>query len=175
MTKTLIRIIAVLEIIGGVCGIGYVAQGLVGTPFNAFLMVLTPFVVGIYVLSLVAGVALWRGSAFGRNAAIIVQAIQVPKLISPPIIFIFSFGFDLWVHCIWSEAGTTVGFELKLLAFNQFFINMWGASVGLGVSITAVIFLIVLVRYTPRTDSAVYSSPPPPPPPSGLTGSPDVG
>jgi len=34
-----------------------------------------------------------------------IQAIQVPKVISPLIIFTFSFGFDLWIHA----SATVVG------------------------------------------------------------------
>jgi hypothetical protein len=161
--KIWVRLIAVLEIIGGVFGVGFLIWGLSTAPFNPLLLLLVPIAVSIYIFSLVAGVALWRGSTFGRQASIIVQAIQLPKLVSPPLIFIFSFGCDVWIHYLWSAGSASVGFEFKLLAFNQFFVNVRGAPLGLGVSITAAIFLAMLVRYKPDLVSVTYSPPPPPP------------
>jgi hypothetical protein len=163
MAHIWIRIIAVLEIVGGVFGIGLVAWGLFFTPFNPFLLVLVPIAIGIYIRSFVAGVALWRRSPFGRKASIIVQAIQLPKIVSPAVVFIFSFGLDLWVHQLWSGGLTTLGFQLKLFAFNQLYINVPGAPIGLGVSITALVFLSMLIRYKPGETPSEYSMPPPPP------------
>src|ERR1700753_2948217 len=98
MRRILVRIIAVLEIVGGVVGICFVAWWLLAVPFNLINILLAPIPVGIYVFSLAAGASLWRGKSFGRKASIAVQAIQLPKIISPWLIFMFSFGFDLWVH-----------------------------------------------------------------------------
>ena len=150
MAKVWIRIISALEIVGGVIGIVFVIWWLSTTPFNLFSLVLAPLPIGIYLLSLTAGVALWRGSSFGRNASIIVQAIQLPKITSPLVIFMFSFGFDAWVHILLAKGSANLGFELRFLAFNQFFINVRDAPIGLGVSIMACIFLSLLVRYKPR-------------------------
>jgi hypothetical protein len=45
------------------------------------------------IFSVVAGIALWCGTSFGRKASMVVQAIQLPKIISPALIFMFS----LWI------------------------------------------------------------------------------
>jgi hypothetical protein len=147
MTKLWIRIIAVLEIIGGIFGILFVAWQIAVSPINIFTIIIGLVILGIYVLSLIAGVALWQGRPFGRTASIIVQAIQLPKIISPTIIFTFSFGLDLWIHFLLSETMTNVGFQFRFLAYNEFFLNMQGAPLGLGISIISCIFLVILVRY----------------------------
>jgi len=161
--RILIRIISALEIVGGVFGIGFVIWVMLKMPFNVFSGALGVISIGIYALSLVAGIALWGGRPFGRKASIIVQTIQVPKLVSPLFTFIFSFGFDLWVHYLLAGNFATLGFEFRFLAFNQLFINLPGAPLGLGVSISAFFFLTVLFRYQP--EKTVNETAPPPPPP----------
>src|SRR5687768_5313351 len=161
--KTWMRIIAVLEIIGGVFGIGLVIWLLLATPFDLFMLLLLPIPVGIYILSFVAGVGLWRGNSFGRKASIIVQAIQLPKVVCPLFTFIFSFGFDLWIHYLWYEGLSNLGFNFRFLAFYQLSINIPGPPTGLGVSVTAWIFLVMLRRYNTSSISEVDVPPPPPP------------
>jgi len=152
-----------LELVGGVVGIGYEIWWLLATPFNALTLILAPIPISIYILSLVAGVALWRGNSFGRKASIVVQAIQLPKIVSPLIIFMFSFGFDLWVHILPTRRFSNLGFEFRFLAFNQFFFNVQDAPCGLGVSITACIFLAALLRHKPgRVEDAAILPPLPP-------------
>jgi hypothetical protein len=162
MLKPWLRIISVLEIIGGVFGIGFVIWWLLAAPINAFTVILAPIPISIYVLSLVAGVALWQGSSFGRKASIVVQAIQLPKIVSPLIIFMFSFGFDFWIHILFVKGFSSVGFEFRFLAFNQLFINVQDAPLGLGVSLTAAIFLAMLLRNKPRRTKEVTILPPVP-------------
>jgi hypothetical protein len=165
MSKTWVRIISVLEIVGGVVGIGFMSWVLLATPFNAWALIIAPIPISIYILSLVAGVALWRGNSFGRKASIVVQAIQLPKIISPLVIFMFSFGFDLWVQFLLARGFSNLGFEFRFLAFNQLFFDVQDAPFGLGVSITACIFLAMLLRHKPgRAEEAAILPPPPPPP-----------
>ena len=160
--KPWVRIIAVLEIVGGVFGLGLVVWQLLAAPSNVFLLLLAPIATGIYILSLVAGVGLWRGSTFGRKASIVVQSVQAPKVISPLVTFAFSFGLDFWIHQLWYEGMTNLGFNFRLLAFYQLSINV-PAPIGLGVSITALVSLVLLRRYDPNSISAMDMPPPPPP------------
>jgi len=113
-------------------------------------------------LSLIAGLALLRNRPLGRPASIIVQTIALPKIISSQVIFMFSFGFDLWIY-FWQTAGVSnAGFQLKFLAFNQLFFNIPDAPVGFGISITSCIFLAVLLKHKRRT---IVEEPSPPLPP----------
>jgi len=78
----------------------------------------------------------------------------------------FSFGFDLWVHILLTRELSNVGFEFRFLASSQFLFNVPDAPFGLGVSITACIFLAMLFRYKPgKGEESVILPPPPPPPP----------
>jgi hypothetical protein len=130
-------------------------------------LILAPIPISIYILSLVAGVALWRDNSFGRKASIVVQAIQLPKSVSPLIIFTFSFGFDIWAHILLTGEFSKLGFEFRSLADTEFLFNMQDAPFGLGVSITACIFLAMLLRHKPgrAKEAAIFPPPPPPPPP----------
>lgn len=164
MLRPWVRIIAGLEIVGGVFGVGIVAWWFLAAPVNTLSLLLAPVPVGINVLSFVAGVALWRGSEFGRKCSMAVQAIQAPKIISPAVVFMFSFGFDLWVHyLVLSEELANLGAEVRFLAFFQLSFGTAGVPVGLGLSITACLSLALLSKYKPGEISAIDTPPPPPP------------
>jgi hypothetical protein len=163
MSRVLIRSIAVLEIIGGVSGPLLVIWALAVSPLNLITLVISIFPLCIFMLSVVAGVGLWRGTPFGRNASILIQAIQIPKIISPLMIFVVSVGVDLWIHIVVSELFSNVGFEFKVLAFYQIFFAVPQAPYGLGISVTSCIFLVVLIKYRPG--QVVTSDDPLSPPP----------
>ena len=154
MTKTWLRILSILEMVGGIVGIAFVMWWFSVMPFHLYSLVVAPIPIGIYILSFVAGLLLWKGNRFGRTTSIIVQAIQIPKIFSPYIIFMFSFGFDLWVQVMISNEGyLTYGIEFRFLAFNQLFLNAQNTPFGFGVSITALIFLILLLSHKPYKSS----------------------
>jgi len=158
------KIIAVLEIIGGIFGFLIVIWVLASMPFDPTALILAPIVFLIYGLSLFAGIALFRERKYGRTASIVVQCIQIPKIFSPALVFIFSFGFDVWVHYLMQVGGfTTAGVEIKLLAFNQLFISVPGAPVGLGISIVGCVWLALLLKYKPGATPETIEPPPPPP------------
>jgi len=157
------KIIAVLEIIGGIFGFLIIAWVLVSMPFDPTALVLAPIVFLIYGLSLFAGIALLRDRRYGRTASIVVQCIQIPKIFSPALIFMFSFGFDVWVHFLLHPNFTTAGVEIKLGAFNQLFISVPDAPLGLGISLVGPVFLALLLKYNPSAAPEPIEPPPPPP------------
>lgn len=116
MTKFLVRLLAVLEMLGGVAGVGTVFWQILAAPDDDPAITLAPIPAVLYVFSFVAGLLLWLGRPGGRKASMAVQVLQVPKLMSPQVAFIFSVGCDLWVHYLWRDEFSLVGFELKLLA-----------------------------------------------------------
>ena len=151
------RVIAATEILGGLAGIPIAIWSFLTSPFNGFaLTIFAPIIVAIYVLSIVAGVALWRGAELGRRASIVVQAIQLPKVTSSIFVFMFSFGFDLWVQIV------SLSFHLRFLAFHQLFINKPGTPFDLGVSVPALIFLALLRKHRTVAISNTHMPPPPP-------------
>lgn len=162
-----IKVISALEIVGGVSGIAFIVWVLASAPYNPINLLIAPIPLGIDALSLLAGIALWRGGSFGRTASIVVQTIQIPKLMSPLLTFAFSFGLDVWVHYqLLAGNFEKLGVQFTVLAFNAFYINVPGSSMGLGISLTACVFLALLFRYRPGAAAGEIppASPPPPPP-----------
>jgi len=152
MSKFWIRLIAILEIVGGIFGIAFVVLQLVARQTG---LLFASIALAVYILSLVAGVALLRNRPFGRIGSIIVQCIQLPKYVSPLFVFMFSFGFDAYLYfALTNTANAITGFEFKFLAFNQLFVNVADAPVIFGVSIPASIFLAMLLKHRLRADSA---------------------
>lgn len=166
MPKIWVRIIAILEVVGGIFGIVFVAKQTADNAIDSLNLVLALISVAIYVFSFIAGIALWREQPFGRIASIVVQAIQLPKYASQLLVFMFSFGFDTYVYgALANNASPILGFELKFLAFSQLSVNVADVPAGFGVSISAAIFLAMLFKYKPHVDTSVdeQSSLPPAP------------
>jgi hypothetical protein len=139
------RIIAVLEMVGGVAGALLFIWRLTESPLSVGTLILALIALAIYVLSTVAGIALWRGRRFGHTASLIVQAIQIPKILSPVIVWTFSLGFDAFLYVVQMNNGIKYGIEFKVLAFHQLFLNYTGAPFGFGLSLTALTCLMVLI------------------------------
>lgn len=154
MSKIWIRIIAVLEIVGGVSGIGFVVWQFVAGQNDRLTLVFASMAFAVYTLSLIAGIALLLNHRFGRIGSIVVQLIQLPKYSSQLLVFMFSFGFDAYLYfALTNTANAIMGFEFKFLAFNQLLVNVTDARVIFGVSIPASIFLVMLLKYKRRAGS----------------------
>jgi len=147
MSKFWTYLIAIPEIVGGLCGVTFLIWQSVTTPIALHNIPVAIIVVAIYLLSLAGGIGLLLGRNFGRVASIIVQVIQLPKYSSQILIFMFSFGFDVYVYGMLTNTAQTIfGVEFKLLAFYQLFATVIDAPVLFGISIPATAFLIVLLR-----------------------------
>ncbi len=151
MSKIWIRIISVLEIVGGLSGIAFVGWEIAAAPTDHHPLLIGAIALLVYVFSLVAGVTLWLERPFGRVASIVVQAIQLPKYTSQLIVFMFSFGLDVYVYgMLTTNAQPVFGFELKFLAYNQLFVSLPDAPAGFGISISACVFLGMLLKFKPK-------------------------
>lgn len=147
--NTWMRIIAVLEIIGGGVGVLFVVYMSVMSEFAFNVIILMPIFLGIYILSLLAGIKLWERTEFGRKASIVTQFIQLPKLVSPAFTFMFSFGFDLFPHITFVNNLSTMGIQFRLFSDGQMFLNTQ-APLMLGFSLTSIFALIQLWNYDPN-------------------------
>jgi hypothetical protein len=121
--KTWIRTIAVFEMVGGTVGILFMLYVGLTTSFAWSALFVLPVVLLIFSFSFIAGLYLWRGTEFGRKSSIVVQLIQLPKLMSPFLVFSFSFGFDLFPHLSIMSGFSNVGIQFRVLADGQLFIN----------------------------------------------------
>lgn len=63
----------------------------------------------------------------------------------------FSFGLDVYVYgMLTTNAQPVFGFELKFLAYNQLFVSLPDAPAGFGISISACVFLGMLLKFKPK-------------------------
>lgn len=155
MSKFWIYLIAILEIVGGVCGIAFIVWRFSAAPIDRHTFPFAIIIFVVYLLSLAAGITLALGRRFGRVASIVVQAIQLPKYSSQLLIFMFSFGFDAYVYgMLTNNAQPVFELEFKFLAFNQLFVNVADAPVVFGISIPASLFLVMLLRKAKLAPSA---------------------
>ena len=164
MSRASRRLISGLEVVGGVFGVFTFAKHLPGYRLDAYLLLLAPIVIGIFLMSLIAGVLLWRNHRAGRMASIIVQVIQLPKIVSPLLTFLFSFGLDCYPYLQVNKGRVLhAGVGFKLGAFYNLYLNNPGIPFSVGISIPAIVFLIVLLRHKA---AGTREKPMPPPPPT---------
>ena len=148
MSKVWVRLLAVLEIVGGVFGIAFVLSQVATGQNNRLSLVFAFIAFVVYILSLVAGITLLRNHRFGRIGSVIVQSVQLPKYSSQLFVFMFSFGFDAYLHFgVTNAMNVIMGIQFKFLAFNQLFVNVLDAPVRFGVSISSCIFLTMLLKH----------------------------
>ena len=163
-----LRFIAALEVVGGACGFGFIVWALLQTPLDSRTALVALFVLAVNALSFVAGVALWGGRRLGRTLSIIVQAVQLPKIVTQQMLFLFSFGLDLWVYAAQVGPRAILGFQFNVLPSSQLYFNALGSPFTLaGVSVSSIAFLVMLIRYKGEDTAAGRDEPPtgPPPPP----------
>jgi hypothetical protein len=160
MPKVLRRLISLLELIGGTCGLVLLAKQIPYFRVEANVIILLPIAIGIFLMSLVAGALLWRDHRAGRIASIIVQAIQLPKLASPLLIFMFSFGLDFYPYIAVTRGVFDAEVDFKVLAFYNLYLNQPRFPFAFGISIPAIAFLIMLLRYKPERASGKMMPPP---------------
>jgi len=128
----LFRIVAILQIAGGFYGLFQAAPALFAGRASLVLLI----GVGLSVLALVAGVLLLEGSASGERLSRLVQALQIPLVVSP----LFSYGWHL-------GAGLPLRLQLSpafrfsfdwMLPSHGLHLNVGGASsMAIGVNVLA--------------------------------------
>ena len=151
MSNFWIKFISILEIVGGISGILFAIYLLIVSQHNLYSFLLYPIVFAICILCLSAGALLSRKKELGRKLSIVIQIIQIPKLVSVPLTFTISFGLDIYPYISVIGKTSKAGVDIKFLAFYQFLISLQNAPFGVGVSITSIIFLIILLRGLPES------------------------
>lgn len=149
MNNFWLKTISLTEIIGGGCGVLLTIYFIFVTKHTAFSFAIFPILFAINFMCLFAGIFLWKKNVIGRKLSIITQFIHLPKIVSPLLTFMFSFGIDIYPYAQFWDRSSKMGIEFKLIAFYQFYINMQNAPIGFGLNIVAIAFLIMLFRYDP--------------------------
>lgn len=166
MSNIWTKIISILEIIGGFFGILFSIYLFVFTPYSfSFLVIVLLFIV-VSITSLLAGIFLWKKTKTGKILSIIIQSIQLPKIISPTFTFLFSFGFDTYPYYWIKDGFTKLGIEFRILSSLQLFLNSEQMPTGIGISIVSVIFLVILFNFDPTEIPDLTGDKDPPPSPA---------
>jgi len=99
MKITLIKLVAVFEVVSGLAGLFAVVAALVGMASAELVSMLW---YGIFPLvSVFAGVVLWRGSRLASGLSILVQLLQVPLVITENVTLNLAAVMKLSISGIW--------------------------------------------------------------------------
>jgi hypothetical protein len=128
MKITLIKLVAVFEVLSGLAGLFAILAALVGMASPELVSMLW---YGLFPLaSVFAGVVLWRGSRFSAGLSILVQALQVPLVITEDLTLNLAAVMKFSVSAIWC-----FGDDCRI-------------RVVLGINLLALVVLIVLLSVT---------------------------
>ncbi len=142
------KTVAVLEVVGGVCGTATVAYLLTQRPHAPREVGLAAVLIAAYLLALYAGVMLWRDTWAGRVASVLAQLIQLPKVLSPKLAFMVSYGLDFAPMAVSSPgpAGYGLVFDARVFSYPLLLVNAEWLPTGFGVSVVSLLSLRLLLR-----------------------------
>ena len=146
MTRFWQRIIAIAEVIGGVLALSAtIFAAKAGASKSAV-------VVGaaLDLLVLVAGVALWSGSAAGMVLSEVALSLQCVQVFTKGFVWQYVAGLALLVQMIGGEIEWSAG----LLVRHTFFQAEAGSGAGLGVNLIAIAALTFLIMTHKQSKSA---------------------
>lgn len=134
MKRALLKLISVFQILAGLAGIYAVGISLVGMATAELAPML--WYGAFPLLSVIAGVLLWRGSKFGFGLSVLVQLLQVPILLTE------SFSFNL-------------GAIMKLSISGTWCLGDCRVRLVLGINLLALAVLILLLLCKSEAESNV--------------------
>ena len=142
MNKWLKIFLAIVQICGGLLGIGLIGRVFLGEELAPIEMIIYSAFVIVFAYGILAGVALIWKPRLGLILSLIFQGIQIPYIITPLVSYILSSGVYLNVY--WHETGW--GAEYALLGSRfYFYLNREGPLFA-GVNIVALVLFIFLIR-----------------------------
>ena len=156
-----LKAIAVLEIVGGVCGTASVAYFLILRAPTPGEIGLAAVLIGLYLFGLFAGVMLWRGTRVGRVTSIVAQLVQLPKVLSPALAFMMSYGLDFTVMALSNpgRGGHELSFNVWGPSHHLVLVGAEGLRAGFGVSVVS-LFALWLLRRSGATAAPTVSTAP---------------
>jgi len=134
MKRVLLKLISVFQIVAGLAGFYAVGISLVGIATAELAPML--WYGAFPLLSVIAGVLLWRGSKFGFGLSVLVQLLQVPILLTE------SFSFNL-------------GAIIKLSISGIWCVGDCRVRLVLGINLLALAVLILLLSCKSEAESNV--------------------
>lgn len=157
MNKKLKVTVAIIQIVGGLVGIGIIGLAFLTDHVPLITAVIHTTFMLIFTYGIVAGLVLITFERLGMILSAIFQAIQIPVIIGPTFSYCMFSGasFKIFKHI------TGFGFDFGFGSYYNFYINS-GQQQLLGINILALVLFILLIRGF--RISAIYTQPAEPQP-----------
>jgi hypothetical protein len=141
MSKLLRTVVAVMEILGGLVGIGIIANTLLSEQLSQSAVIVNAGFVVVFLYGIAAGAALIKTPRLGLVLSIIYLGLQIPIIITSQLSFDLFSGAS--VNILWYETG----FWCNLLFGSRYYFNLnSGEPWCFGVNILALVLFILLIR-----------------------------
>lgn len=144
------KIVAVIQIVGGVIGLFANAMAF-STTAQINLMVFLPLAItsGFFAIFIIAGIWLWSNRRSGITLSIVAQLLQFISFSTPAMLYKFVGGLGLTVIISFSTGDVNFAVELGSKWASDFFNPRLPQE--LGFNILAAFFLFILLRSRPAT------------------------
>jgi len=144
--KNILKGIGILEITGGVTGIGLILWLMLqGMETNTYVFLILLFAIGFYIYSIFAGIRLFKRKEMGVFHSRVLQFLQIPGISLLGITYILTSGGYLFVG--YNSTEGNIKFDFGLIA-SKFQINILNTDQGSFVylNIMAIIVLVLLEK-----------------------------
>lgn len=141
MDKKLKMAVALLQIVGGLVGLGIIGRAFLSGDVPLITMVIHLGFVFIFAYGIIAGLVLIKMERLGMILSMIFQAIQIPIIMGPSLSYSMFSGacFNIYKHAMgW-------GFNFNFGSSYVFHVNS-GEPGLMGINIVAVVLLILLIK-----------------------------
>lgn len=136
MSPTVRKLIAVLEIVGGLAGALAVTIEVAGKPAAPGGLLRASGLTTLFLFTLFAGVMLWRDTRTGRVCSLLAQCFQLPKILAGDSAFLVSYGLDVSVLAISVPGNWGVTFDIRVFTYYQL-VSGPARPRGFGISLMA--------------------------------------
>ena len=141
MNKSLKVILLILQIGGGLLGIGLIGHSLLTKELTQTTVVIHIAFICIFLFGIVAGAALVRKPKLGLWLSAVFQAMQIPIVIIPAAAYVLASGacFNLYRHA--------TGFGFNFLFGSRYYFSIHSGEPWMaGINVLALVLFILLVR-----------------------------
>lgn len=150
--STVARIFALILLLGGVVGLLFLLLALPGIASQGIGSAVFSLVFALpYALAAWVGLELFRNTDRGWRLAPLCYALQIPVVITPPLVYLWFTGVTIAVHAGRDPTGDLIMNAAPGIGANlQVAIGGGGSAFSVGVNLFALIAVIVLVRQRRR-------------------------
>ncbi len=148
MNTRSIRFIAAWEIVGGIFGLGVIIIKLLSSSQSVPMIVVLFYItfVALFIVSVIAGVMLWKKSAMGFYLSSIIQLLQIPYFSISGLGYQFFTSAYFFLGIQFANSKVEPTYEIGLGSGFGFSIHPQHAEIYLILNIFALVILIYLLR-----------------------------